>query len=60
MVPAFQDLSRNLGEIDTKQLATAFDTLSDTFKNSPAALKSTLSGLSRLSQTIASARRPDR
>ena len=54
VVPAFQDLSRNLGEIDTKQLATAFDTLSETFKNSPAALKSTLSGLSRLSQTIAS------
>jgi phospholipid/cholesterol/gamma-HCH transport system substrate-binding protein len=54
VVPAFQDLSRNLGQIDTKQLAQAFDTMSETFKNSPEALKSTLNGLSRLSQTIAS------
>jgi phospholipid/cholesterol/gamma-HCH transport system substrate-binding protein len=52
--PALQGLSNTVSKINTKQLATALDTLSTTFKNSPASLRSTLAGLSRLSQTIAS------
>jgi phospholipid/cholesterol/gamma-HCH transport system substrate-binding protein len=54
VVPALSDLSRNVGQIDTKELAKSFDTLSDTFKNSPAEIKGSLRGLQRLSQTISS------
>ncbi len=52
--PAFQDLASTVGSINKKQLADAFTTIADTFKNSPAPLKSTLSGLTNLSNTIAS------
>lgn len=52
--PAFQALTRTAGDIDVKQLATAFDTLSATFKDSPASVRAMLDGLSRLSQTISS------
>jgi phospholipid/cholesterol/gamma-HCH transport system substrate-binding protein len=52
--PAFQGLATTVGAIDTKQLATALDTLATTFKDSPLAVRSMLGGLSRLSQTIAS------
>jgi phospholipid/cholesterol/gamma-HCH transport system substrate-binding protein len=52
--PALQGLASTVGKIDTKQLATALNSLSATFRNSPGPLRSTLSGLSRLSQTIAS------
>ncbi len=52
--PAFQDLAKTVGDINKTQLATAFNTIAATFKNSPAPLKSTLSGLTRLSQTISS------
>jgi len=54
VVPALSDLSRNVGQIDTKELAKSFDTLSDTFKNSPAEIKGSLRGLRRLSETISS------
>jgi phospholipid/cholesterol/gamma-HCH transport system substrate-binding protein len=52
--PALQGLAKTVGKIDTKQLATALNSLSATFKDSPKPLRSTLSGLSRLSETIAS------
>jgi phospholipid/cholesterol/gamma-HCH transport system substrate-binding protein len=52
--PAFQDLTRVSGEIDVKQLADAFDTLSATFRSSPPAVRAMLDGLNRLSQTISS------
>ena len=52
--PALQGLASTAGAIDTKQLATALDTLAATFKNSPQSLRSMLTGLSRVSQTIAS------
>lgn len=52
--PAFQDLAKTVGEIDTKQLAAALDTMATTFRNSPSSVRSMLSGLSRLSETIAS------
>jgi phospholipid/cholesterol/gamma-HCH transport system substrate-binding protein len=51
---AFIGLSRRVDAIDTTQLAKAFNTLSDTFKNSPGQVKDSLRGLSRLSQTVAS------
>jgi phospholipid/cholesterol/gamma-HCH transport system substrate-binding protein len=52
--PAFQDLSQTVQDVNKDQLATAFNTISETFKNSPAPLKATLSGMQRLSQTISS------
>lgn len=52
--PALQGLSRTVHRINTQQLARALDTLAATFRNAPADLRSTLTGLSRLSRTIAS------
>jgi phospholipid/cholesterol/gamma-HCH transport system substrate-binding protein len=52
--PAFTELTHKLDTIDTAQLATAFDTMSATFRNTPRSVRSVLSGLSRLSDTIAS------
>jgi phospholipid/cholesterol/gamma-HCH transport system substrate-binding protein len=52
--PAFQDLAKTVGGIDTAQLATSFRVLADDFRNSSAEVKASLDGLSRLSQTIAS------
>ena len=52
VVPAIADLSKNIDEIDTKQLAESFDTLSTTFENSPEEIKASLRGLRRISQTI--------
>lgn len=54
VVPALADLSTNVSKIDTKQLAASFDTLSETFKNSPEEIKASLRGLRRLSETISS------
>jgi phospholipid/cholesterol/gamma-HCH transport system substrate-binding protein len=51
---AFSQLSRTINQVDTKRLAESFDTLATTFDNSPAQIKSALTGLSRLSQTVAS------
>lgn len=51
---AFGGLSETLDQIDTDQLAKAFDTISDTFKDSPDSVKASLTGLSRLSQTLSS------
>jgi phospholipid/cholesterol/gamma-HCH transport system substrate-binding protein len=52
--PAFQDLARTVGGIDTAQLARSFTVLADDFRGSAADVKASLQGLSRLSQTIAS------
>ena len=54
VVPAFNELTSVVSKIDTNQLARAFDTLSSTFANTPAQVRASLSGLSRLSRTIAS------
>ncbi|MFD8498888.1 MCE family protein [Amycolatopsis sp. NPDC059657] len=51
---AFNGLSNTVGAIDTNQLAASFQTLSDTFKNSPEHVRSALDGLSALSKTISS------
>lgn len=52
--PAFQQLARTVGQIDTGQLARSFTTLADDFRSSPAEVRASLNGLSRLSTTIAS------
>jgi phospholipid/cholesterol/gamma-HCH transport system substrate-binding protein len=54
VVQAFSDLTTNVQQIDTTQLATALNTISADFQNSPADVKASLDGLSRLSQTISS------
>jgi phospholipid/cholesterol/gamma-HCH transport system substrate-binding protein len=51
---AFNEFSATLDEVDTKQLATALDTLSDTFRDTKGNARSALTGLSALSKTIAS------
>ncbi|MCU1668217.1 MAG: ABC-type transport system involved, Virulence factor Mce family protein [Blastococcus sp.] len=54
VVQAFADLSSTVDSIDTKQLASSFEVLSKTFADTPAEVRSSLAGLSRLSDTIAS------
>jgi phospholipid/cholesterol/gamma-HCH transport system substrate-binding protein len=54
VVDAFSDLTTTTGQIDDKQLATSMETLATEFKDSPADVKASLDGLSRLSTTIAS------
>jgi phospholipid/cholesterol/gamma-HCH transport system substrate-binding protein len=51
---AFIGLGERAGAIDTKQLASAFDTLAATFKDTPPYVHDSLRGLQRLSTTIAS------
>ena len=52
--PAFQKLAGTVGKIDSTQLAKSFTTLADDFRTSPAEVRASLDGLSRLSNTIAS------
>lgn len=52
--PAFKQLTQTVGEIDTRRLATAFETLSSTFADTPESVHDVLNGLSRLSHTVAS------
>lgn len=52
--PAFTKLTDTIDEIDTNQLQTAFKTLSDDFRNTGPSVAPVVSGLSRLSETIAS------
>lgn len=51
---AFRDLATTTGEIDTDQLAESFTVLADAFRDTPDEVRSSLEGLSRLSNTIAS------
>src|SRR4051794_29268351 len=51
---AFQGLAATVGQIDTKQLERSFSTLADTFRETPDEVRTSLTGLSRLSRTIAS------
>ncbi|SHF82346.1 phospholipid/cholesterol/gamma-HCH transport system substrate-binding protein [Jatrophihabitans endophyticus] len=51
---ALSGLARTTGGIDTAQLARGFDTLSSAFQNTPRSVHTALTGLSRLSKTIAS------
>jgi phospholipid/cholesterol/gamma-HCH transport system substrate-binding protein len=51
---AFRGLANTADEIDTAQLAQSYTTLADTFRNTPDDVRTSLEGLSRLSNTIAS------
>lgn len=51
---ALADLTRTTGKIDTGQLAKSFDTLSDTFADTPRELRSAMSGMRRLSESLSS------
>jgi phospholipid/cholesterol/gamma-HCH transport system substrate-binding protein len=54
VVEAFNQLSDTVGELNTGQLANSLRTLSETFKDTPTEVRTSLDGLSRLSVTIAS------
>ena len=54
VVEAFNGLSGTIDDLDTDQLATSLNTLSETFRDTPPEVRGALDGLSRLSQTIAS------
>ena len=54
VVEAFADLSSTIGDIDTAQLASSFEVLADTFADTPDEVRTSLEGLARLSDTIAS------
>ncbi|GIH04638.1 ABC transporter substrate-binding protein [Rhizocola hellebori] len=53
VIEAVQGLAGTLDQIDTAQLAQAFTVLTETFDDTPAAVKASLDGLSRLSKTVA-------
>jgi phospholipid/cholesterol/gamma-HCH transport system substrate-binding protein len=54
VVEAFADLSTTVDDIDTAQLAGSFEVLSQTFADTPEEVRTSLQGLARLSDTIAS------
>ncbi len=54
VVEAFSGLAERAEQIDTDKLAESLNTLAALTKDTPAAFQSTLRGLSRLSQTVAS------
>ena len=54
VVPAFQRLTQQVGEIDTQQLSEAFDSISEVLEATAPEVRSTLTGLGRLSRSIAS------
>jgi phospholipid/cholesterol/gamma-HCH transport system substrate-binding protein len=54
VVPALQDLSGRLQQIDTTRLAGAFDTVSQTLRNSPDSVRRSLDGLRKISRAVSS------
>jgi virulence factor Mce-like protein len=54
VVEAFANLSTTVDQIDTGQLASSFEVLSQTFADTPDEVRTSLQGLARLSDTIAS------
>lgn len=54
VVAAFGDLTKTVDAIDSKQLASALDAVSDTFEGSGPDVRAAVKGLSRLSRTVAS------
>ncbi|RNL80171.1 MCE family protein [Nocardioides marmorisolisilvae] len=53
IVPTLNKLSETLGDIDVQKLRAAFDAVSDTFSGTPQHVRGALTGLSRLSRTVA-------
>ncbi|GAA3155348.1 MCE family protein [Blastococcus jejuensis] len=54
VVEAFADLSTTVEDIDTEQLASSFEVMAETFADTPDEVRTSLQGLARLSDTIAS------
>ena len=54
VVEAFADLSSTIDDIDTQQLASSFEVMAQTFADTPDEVRTSLQGLARLSDTIAS------
>ncbi|GLZ76844.1 ABC transporter substrate-binding protein [Actinorhabdospora filicis] len=54
VVDAVNGLADTVGKIDTDALATAMETLTDTLRETPQGFDTTIDGIARLSQTIAS------
>ena len=52
--PAFDKLTRTVQDIDTNQLARSFRVIASDFSDTPASVRPLVTGLSRLSETIAS------
>jgi phospholipid/cholesterol/gamma-HCH transport system substrate-binding protein len=52
VVEAVTGLAGTLDQIDSQQLATAFTTIADTFADTPASVRTSLDGLSRLSKSV--------
>ncbi|WP_371483010.1 MCE family protein [Kitasatospora sp. NBC_00315] len=51
---ALDGLGTTLGALDTRQLAQSFEAIADTFKDTPASVRSAVDGLTALSRTVAS------
>ncbi|NUK03523.1 MCE family protein [Streptomyces lunaelactis] len=54
VVAAFSDLTTTTEKVDTARLATALDTISTTFEDSPSEVRASIKGLSKISRTVAS------
>jgi phospholipid/cholesterol/gamma-HCH transport system substrate-binding protein len=54
VVEAFADLSSTIDDLDTAQLASSFEVMAETFADTPDEVRTSLQGLARLSDTIAS------
>ncbi|SNT43349.1 MCE family protein [Rhodococcoides kyotonense] len=54
VIDAFSDAAQTITDIDTDQLASSFQTLSQAFSETPDDIRASLDGVSRLSETIAS------
>ncbi|MDQ1178907.1 MULTISPECIES: MCE family protein [unclassified Rhodococcus (in: high G+C Gram-positive bacteria)] len=54
VIDAFSDAARTTGDIDTTQLATSMETLSQAFSETPENIRASLDGVTRLSETISS------
>lgn len=52
--PAFTELTQTIDQINTDQLSKAFTVLADDFRGTPSSVKSVVTGLTRLSETISS------
>ncbi|QCQ92263.1 MCE family protein [Rhodococcus sp. SGAir0479] len=52
VIDAFSDAATTLEEIDTTQLASSFDVLSQSFAGTPDEIRGSLDGVARLSETV--------
>ncbi|MBH0778397.1 MCE family protein [Nocardia sp. NEAU-351] len=53
VVDAFTDVAKTLDQVDTAQLATSMQVLSDAFETTPPEIRGSIDGIARLSETLA-------